>query len=128
MKEALLGILQQRMDKCTVEQFWAVAIISALDAFVLGKPDSLRDLPSIAVAGAVVWTTAVGIWYLISRHREYYRSRAAISVLILEVEEAPDFLKESLSPVNPRTWLGTGFYISWIILGLGVVLWTTVYR
>jgi len=37
MKHTILSILQQRMDKCTNEQWWAVAALTAADAFIVTR-------------------------------------------------------------------------------------------
>ena len=44
MKETILQLLQQRMDKCTTEQFWAVAMVTGLDAFVLHSGHAFNAL------------------------------------------------------------------------------------
>lgn len=42
VKDALLGVLQQRMDTCTTEQFWAVGAITGLDAFLLTQAAQVK--------------------------------------------------------------------------------------
>jgi hypothetical protein len=37
MKNTIVPILQQRMDKCTNEQFWATGAIIGLNAFLLSQ-------------------------------------------------------------------------------------------
>ena len=41
MKEAVAGILQTRMDKCTAEQFWAIGALMAYGGFLTATKASL---------------------------------------------------------------------------------------
>lgn len=47
-KDAILGVLQQRMDKCATEQFWTVGAITGLDAFLPGEFTHLEQPSGMA--------------------------------------------------------------------------------
>ena len=49
MREAILQLLQQRMDKCTTEQVWAVAMFTGLDAFALHSSAAVAGPAPLAV-------------------------------------------------------------------------------
>jgi len=71
MKEALLHVYQQRLDKCTSEQFWAVALLASLCAFVLLQRSSLAPIPAWIVGLGVALTTFAAAAFVYSRHRIY---------------------------------------------------------
>ena len=117
MKEALLNLLQQRADKCTTEQFWAVATLSGMNAFVISqKRDLLTALPPWAIILIITIPTIYGTLYVIHRHTRYYVYRGALATLLQDEASAPVFLKTC-----PPTWKGKSslsgvlFYVMWIV-------------
>ena len=126
MREAILQLLQQRMDKCTTEQLWAVAMVTGLDAFALHSSAAVAGLIPIVFVITCGAAAFVGIWYVISRHRHYYACRDAMAVLLRDEEDAPSFLKVAPRASNLGTWLGSGFYISWMLAGFAAVLWALI--
>src|SRR5437764_14677141 len=94
MKSVIVPILQQRMDKCTSEQFWAVAALLAADAFVVDKRSVLlAAFPRWALLLFVCAATAYAIWFIIQRHVGYYRYRDDLAVLLAHEQDVPEFLQ-----------------------------------
>jgi hypothetical protein len=71
MKDQLLQLYQQRLDKCTTEQFWAVALLGTLCGFVLLHRDAFSPVPLPLVGVAVAFTALVAAAYVYTRHRIY---------------------------------------------------------
>ena len=69
MKNTLIQIYQQRMDKCTTEQFWAVALLAAMCGFILLQKKSLFMIPHFLVGTAVIIVTIAAALYIYSRHK-----------------------------------------------------------
>lgn len=69
MEVDLLGFFKDRMARAYEEQVWAVALIGAMNGFIISK---VRDLvsaikPSIIILGTYV-TTALALLFIWSRH------------------------------------------------------------
>lgn len=72
MKPGEIEIYQQRMDKCTVEQFWMVALIGGMNGFMMTQKDLLTSaLGTAAMCISAGLTLLVGIAYVLSRHAIY---------------------------------------------------------
>ncbi len=128
MKEALLGLLQQRADKCTTEQFWAVATLSGMNAFVIAqKKDLLTALPAWAVILIITVPTIYGTYYVIHRHTSYYVYRAALAKLLQNEADAPAFLKKCPPTWKGKSLSGVVFYVMWIV-GLWAVSFVTIVK
>ena len=116
MKAAIINLLQQWADKCTAEQFWAVATLTGMNAFVITQKRDLLDVsPAWAVIAVVTILTIYGTYYVIHRHVSYYFFRAELAKLLGDEEEAPEFLKKC-----PPVWKGSSlsgvvFYVVWIV-------------
>jgi len=116
-KDALLGVFQQRMDKCTTEQFWAVGAITGLDAFLLTQASQIKlILQSWMVVATVVLLAAYGLYFIISRHIGYYYLYDKMVDLIKDDPDAPKMFK-----VYPNRWKGHSlsgvvFYCIWVAL------------
>jgi hypothetical protein len=119
MKEAIVSLLQQRMDKCTTEQFWAVAILTGSDVFIITQAQNLAvkicyGILLVGISVATVW----GVGFIIERHCGWYRSRVALASLLQNEPDVPRGLKTS-----PNFWdwkslvFGVGFYVVWVLAG-----------
>jgi len=115
--DSTLSYLAECAQKCTSEQHWAVAAVTAVDAaFVAGAerlafPLWLSLLASIvAVVGAVL-----AIRFVLMRHDAYYYYRDAIAAL-LEGARVPAALREPAPRDTPEARSGVRLYCSWIII------------
>lgn len=116
-KDALLGMYQQRMDKCMTEQFWIVAAISALDAGILSQSSLPAGLPRWLVIAGLTLATVYGIYFVRHRHITFYDYRRNVSELVADCPFAPPFLKETRKAWKISNITGVGFYSVWIFGG-----------
>jgi len=129
MKSVIVPLLQQRMDKCTTEQFWAVAALLAADGFVIDKRAVLmaalpRCLLLLFVSAAAVY----GICFIVQRHIGYYRYRDDLAVLLASENDIPEFLRHEPRPHSLNRFSGVTFYVLAVLIGsitcLAVILKT----
>lgn len=122
MKETLIAVLQQRMDKCTSEQFWACATLSGLNVFLLLQKDLVLSVPAGLWFGcsAVVILTAYGTFFIIHRHISYYKLQDSLISLLDDEEEVPQvFIRPGQQTVLQRilrsilALSGVTFYAVW---------------
>ena len=117
MKDALLGVLQQRMDKCTSEQFWAVGAITGLDAFLLTQAGQIQlYFPSTLVIATVIVLAIYGYYFIASRHVGYFLIYDQLVDLVKHEPYAPKLFK-----ARPKRWKGHNlsgliFYCAWVTL------------
>ena len=117
MKETILTILQERMNKCTSEQFWAVGLITGLDAFVFMQYSKILDVfPKWSVIFLCVFIGALSIYYVIDRHKNYYNYHKSFVSLVKEEPDVPLPMKSEKKPWDRNSLIGTGFYIGWLVL------------
>lgn len=103
------------MDKCTNEQFWAVATISGMDGFALTEGKTLiATLPNWALAFLVSVATAYAVWFVIQRHQGYYFYRSQLVALLTDEKDVPSFLR---TPPRSKSNIlsGVTFYVGWVI-------------
>jgi hypothetical protein len=106
------------MDKCTNEQFWAVASLTAADGFVItSHKDILERTPSWLVLTAITVATIYGIWFVIQRHFGYYRNRKAMASLLTHERDVPEFLKREPNLCSLNSLSGVVFFVGWIVAG-----------
>ncbi len=119
MKHTIIPLLQQRMDKCTREQFWAVAALTAADGFLATHVDDIASkIPSCILLFAMTAATVWGILIIVDRHFAFYRNRAALASLLKGEPDVPDFLKAHGDPIRSLfTLSGVVFYLGWVVLG-----------
>ena len=116
MREVLLSILRQLMDGCARDQFWAVAAVSGLNGLLVSKAGDLEGVaPAWILACAVLVAGAYAVYYIIHRHVCYYRYSADVAELLAEEKSAPAWMKTPRRPSEVATWLGTGFYVCWVV-------------
>jgi hypothetical protein len=114
--DAFLAVLQTRMDKCTNEQFWAVATISALNAASITNANDFAAVPKWIVAIALSAGAFYALYFVIDRHRAYYDFRKDFSVIAERSPAAPPFMREVRSAWELARMSGLLFY-SFAILG-----------
>jgi len=119
MKSVIVSLLQQRMDKCTTEQFWAVAALLAADGFIVDKRDALiAALPWWLLLVFVTIASAYGIWFIVQRHIGYYRYRDDLAVLLAHERDVPEFLRHEPRRHSLNTLSGVTFYVVAVLIGL----------
>ena len=113
-----MSLLQQRMDKCTTEQFWAVASLTTLHGVLLLQHGDLPPgLSAVLVVLASTIATAHGVFFVVHRHRAYYTMRSAQAALLRDYPEAPEFLRSAPAPWKGAALTGVVFYVAWIVGG-----------
>jgi hypothetical protein len=126
MKNTIVTILQQRMDKCTNEQFWATGAITGLNAFLLSQNKTISSFfSSWAILAVSTVISIYGIFYVCSRHGDYYTTREAMAKLLRDVKERniPDFMTEKVKIWNVCSLIGVAFYSGLIVVGwIGVII------
>ena len=117
MRDGLLGVLQQRMDKCTSEQFWAVGAITGLDAFLLSQTTQVKAvLQPWAVMLIVVLLSVYGTYFIIHRHVGYFDLYDRLVDLIKDEPEAPTMFKGYPSRWKGHSLSGMVFYCAWVAI------------
>jgi hypothetical protein len=104
MKDTLVEISQQRMDRCQNEQMWALAAYAATCAFVISEKDTFLEglargtlLIGLGIAGAAAFA------FVLERKCEYYGYRNDMASLLKGEADAPDYMKKKK---NPLCWNG----------------------
>ena len=121
MKSSIMAVLQQRMDKCTTEQNWIVALLLAINGVITAKPNLIPDrIPHVAALSVTLALSLYVVLYCLERHCSYYRNRMALSKLLEEEPDSPDFLRECPKLWTFRTAMGIAVQIvlimgSWIV-------------
>lgn len=120
IKDALLGVLQQRMDKCTTEQFWAVGAITGLDAFLLAQAAQVKlVIQSYLVIITVVLLALYGLYFIITRHVGYFFLYDKLVDLIRDDPDAPEMFKVHHSRWKGNNLSGVVFYCLWVMVASG---------
>ena len=97
MKNTIVAILQQRMDKCTNEQFWATGAIIGLNAFLLSQNKTIcLFFSSWAILAVSTVICIYGIFYVRNRHDDYYTIREAMAKLLRKEKNIPVFMTEKV--------------------------------
>jgi hypothetical protein len=118
MKEALIALLQQRMDKCTNEQFWAVASLTAADGFVISSWKQITaSIPAWCILLAITCATIYGCCFIVGRHFAYYHSRGELARMLHDVDLAPKNLRRVPDSMSFNSLSGVVFYVGWIVAG-----------
>lgn len=118
MKNTIASLLQTRMDKCTAEQFWAVATLTAADSFFISQSrGALASIPRCFLLFAVAAATIYGIWFVIGRHRAYYKNRLSLASLLSDEKDAPDWLKRPPNLSTRNSLSGVLFYVGCLVVG-----------
>lgn len=123
-KEALLGILQQRMDKCTTEQFWAVGAITALDAFLLTNADQIKCVvePNYLVKSTVILLALYGLYFIITRHVGYFFLYEKQVDLVRNNVHVPEMFKTYPNRWKGHSLSGVVFYCLWVLVASGATI------
>lgn len=125
MKETLIAVLQQRMDKCTSEQFWACATLSGLNVFLLLQKDLVLSVPAglWLACSTLIILTGYGTFFIIHRHISYYKLRDSLISLLDDEKDVPQvFIRPGQQTVlqsllgSIAALSGVTFYAVWPLL------------
>jgi hypothetical protein len=118
----LLDLYQLRMDKCAAEQFWAMAMITAMNGFVLLYTKRLLEVINIKMlVTGILGSTILFCGYIISRHIIYMHYDSLANELIKQIGEG---MKSPVPDVEGyrkvlALWSGVSFYsLITIVTGL----------
>jgi len=91
----VLSYLQDRIARSYEEQVWVVAILGAMNGFVISQADKLKTVlnPSVIVWG-IRCVTLLGILFVWSRHGVYMFYDRQVKQL---VESNPDYIMPQLT-------------------------------
>lgn len=124
MKEALLDSLQVQMDKCTNEQFWAVASLTAADGFFITQRKDLAAVPHWVCMTLLTISMLYGARFIIHRHIAYYRLYNERAKLLQGEPDAPAFMKETANTRRFEALSGVTFYVGWVVAGYALCWYT----
>ena len=117
MKEAILQCLQQQMDKCTNEQFWAVTSLTAADGFFIIQRKDLAVVPTWLCMTLLTISMFYGVRFIIHRHIAFFRLFNAKAKLLQGEPDAPAFMTETANMRRFEELSGVIFYVGWVVAG-----------
>ena len=121
MKSTYITLIQHRMDKCGSNQLWAVATVTGLAVFTVTQKSTLTNtLPTWIIIASIAGLTICAIGYVLHRHHTYYKNSEVLVSILKNDPECPDLLKNCRKPWEFITFIGSGFYLGWII-GAGII-------
>jgi len=116
MKETIIQVMNNKMDKCTTEQFWVVAAITGLNAFLIINS---KVVSTYFAKWQILLFTGVfccyGLWFVINRHRAYWKLQKDLVDYLHEENNLPTVLREKPWPWSFKYFSGVALY-SLIIL------------
>jgi hypothetical protein len=121
LKAALIGLLQRRMDKCTTEQFWAVAAVTGLGAFaVLNHGRIVAVYPKGLALATIAFFTLYSVAFIWSRHWHYYDHARELAIQLRGHAGVPDYIATPPEWNQRGSLWGVVFYMLYSFLA-GVV-------
>lgn len=125
MDDSFINIYQTRMDKCTREQFWAVALLSSMNGFVIIQKDVLISvLCPVHIVIGIIFATLICAAFIISRHFIYLHYDKLIKPIIGS--------KIKLKSITKNTAMLSGVFLYILIsvmiaiVSIRVILYTTM--
>lgn len=117
MEDKIIDLLQERMNKCMNDQFWAVAAVSAQNAFLITQKEVLLSaLPVAAYVVALLAATSYALYYVWHRHKEYYKAKNDIAARLKKKKAPPPkFMDRKSHPWEWRSLVGLTFCSFWIL-------------
>jgi hypothetical protein len=115
--DSALNYLAACAEKCTAEQHWVVASVTAVDAAFVAAAERLSFTIWLSAFASVILLVALafGIYFIRLRHKAYYFYRDAVAEL-LKGTEVPRVLKEPADRSTAEARSGMLLYCSWIVL------------
>jgi hypothetical protein len=115
--DSALNYLAACAEKCTAEQHWVVASVTAVDAAFVAAAARLHPefwLTGFAIVVLIV-ACVIGLRFIKRRHNDYYFYRDAIATLLKE-KNVPTILKKPANRNTPEAHSGVVLYSLWIVL------------
>lgn len=124
MRETVVLLMHDRMQKDINEQFWAVATVSGMSAFLLvNREELVSELSSKAILFGFGVVVAYALFFILHRHNRYHRRRCEL-IDFLKAEDVPASLRQNRNRWFGVALLGVGFYVGWIVLMTVGVIFT----
>jgi hypothetical protein len=117
VEETLINWIQTRMDKCTSEQFWAVAAITGLNYFLVSQSSIIQksELHNYVIV-ALVLLSPYGIYFVVHRHVSWFRLECELRKLLKDKTIAPKMLTKEIHWWSFTCLSGVLFYTVWILV------------
>jgi hypothetical protein len=115
--DSALSYLAACAEKCTAEQHWVVASVTAIDAAFVAAAEHLPFATWLTAFATFILLVALasGVYFIRLRHKAYYFYRDAIATLLKE-KDVPTVLKEPANKNTREARSGVRLYYLWIIL------------
>jgi hypothetical protein len=115
--DSTLSYLAECAQKCTSEQHWAVASVTAVDAAFVTGAERLAFPFWVSLLATLVAVVAaiLAVRFVRMRHDAYYFYRDAIAALLVDAR-VPPALREPAPRDTPEARSGVRLYCSWIII------------
>jgi hypothetical protein len=113
MKDTLISILQQRMDKCTSQQFWSVTTASGITFFYLSHAQEI-GMPFLKLA--ILAILVINWLYIANAHIVYYSNQSIQARLISEGNTSAKELEKSGNPSSKNLLHGVALFTIWIVV------------
>jgi hypothetical protein len=115
--DSALSYLAACAEKCTSEQHWVVASVTAVDAAFVAAAERLPFSLWLTALATIILAVALvtGIRFIRLRHYAYYFYRDAIASFLKD-KEVPPTLKEPADRHTREARSGVFLYSLWIVL------------
>ena len=117
------------MEKCTSEQHWVVASVTAVDAAFIASAEHFKlDCARVAATTLLAVALVYGVYFVWLRHNAYYFYRDALAKMLKDEDYLPPELRAPADRRSIHALSGILAYSLWVfltsILALAVI-WTT---
>lgn len=115
MKDLAFGYLTASAEKCTSEQHWMVASVTAIDAAIIASTEHIAPgvphlLASVLLVLALIWSV-IFVWL---RHRAYYYYRDALADLLKDEVYLPHEMRRHANRNTAEALSGVCVFSLWI--------------
>jgi hypothetical protein len=109
--------LQACAEKCTAEQHWVVAAVTAADGAFIAAAEHVQLGPCTRLFAAVILIVALiaGVWLVWLRHSAYFFYRDAIAKMLEDKHYLPSDLRKPAARNTAAALSGALIYSLWII-------------
>src|SRR5205809_41108 len=111
-------------EKCTAEQHWVVASVTAVDAAIIAGAEHLEFCICVRLFATILLIIGLvcGVWFIRLRHNAYYFYRDAMANMLKDEEYLPRELREPANRGTKEALSGLVVYSLWIVLTSGFAL------
>src|SRR6266849_4432170 len=113
----VFAYLQAYAEKCTAEQHWVVAAVTAADGAFVAAAEHLQFSSCIRVFAATVLIVALlaGVWLVWLRHSAYFFYRDEIAKMLETKDYLASQLRKPATRTTPGALSGAVIYSLWVI-------------